>query len=266
MGTTVTLDEMEQQAGKKEETPPPKPNASEVKLDFEGIPDALKGKGLTEIMETLERTQKALRMSEDARLALRRSIETGESAPVRTVEEVPESQKPLTREQLKELITEDPLAAYDYMQNNMIAALDDHLNTRFEPLVRGNAGTMEAQAREKYKAEFELFGDQIEAAKKQVDPRILMTANGWDDIVSYIRGRPQNFETLLTHRSKPTAEAARTKQQEDVGFTASRGSNNPPATGGNKVELDETQKEIARELFPNAKTPEEAYDLYKKWS
>lgn len=270
---TVTLEEMEQVAAVKEEAPAPKPKASETKLDFEDLPDALRGRTAADLASELERMQKALRMSEDARLALSRSAEAGERAPV--TREAPEAQ-PLTREQLKELIAEDPLAAYDYMQNNMIAALDDHLNKRFTPLVSGTINTMESQAKQKYSAEFELFGDQIEAAKKQVDPRILSTAQGWDDMIAYIRGLPSNFEALVEHRTRPKAEEARERQRQDVGYAASRSSaparTASPGAGG-ASDLDETQKEIARELYMGAKdvngrtitTPEQAYAEYKRW-
>lgn len=256
-GNSVTLEDMEQ-ASKEAEAPAAPVKASDVKLDFTDLPDGLKGKQLTDVLADLENTRKALKLSEDARLALARS---GERPPVA---EEQQPVKRLSRDELKELMQEDPLAAYEYMQSTIVATLDDHLSNRFDPLVSGTIAAVERGAREKYKAEFELFGEQITEAKKRVDPRILATDEGWDDVMAYIRGRPGNFEKIIEHRSKSNATAAREEQASNTGFSASRSSVREAPSSGGDFGLDDVQKEIARNLHPNL-SPEKAYAEYKKW-
>lgn len=260
-GTTLSLEELESRSSATEAAPEPK--ASDVKITAADVPDYLRGKSVGEIVEMVERTQKALRMSEDARLALRNTIEGGgqPQAPA------PEQPKQLTRDEIKELMENDPLAAFEYMQNNLVRSLDDHLNVRLQPVVQGTLGTYERSAREKYSTEFELFGDQIEAAKKMVDPRVLATEQGWKDIISFVRGQDDNLDKLIQHRSGRNPSNARAEQISNSGFSSARTgavTRTSEPTGGD-FGLDETQKEIARELYPEL-TPEKAYIEYKRWS
>lgn len=258
-GGVLNLEELEQRSKPTPETPAPT-KLADIKLDASDVPDALRGKSLTDVLDQLERTRQALRMSEDARLALRNSAESGNERQPEPVAE-PE----LTRDQIKELMAEDPLAAYEYMQQRMVRSLDDHLNVRLQPLVTGTVGAVEQQVRAKYADEFELFADQIEQAKKMVHPSVLATAKGWEDLVSYVRGQPGNFDVLVQRRTARPPADARRDQAENAGFTANRTTTRTTVqpTGGD-AGLDETQKEIARELFPD-KSPEQAYIEYKRW-
>lgn len=225
----VSIDEIDEV-----ETPTPEPK------------DDAPASSQQELLDRAERLSEALRISERARMEM---MQHGSPAPK------PEEQpKELTREELAELMREDPLAALDYIDQKQRRDLEAHLSQRLAPLASGALSTMENAAKQKYATEFELFGDQIEELKKQVDPQILANPETWDQMVSYVRGLPQNFDTILEHRMKAQARQA---VDRESGFTP-RG-NSRPAKVSSPTQLDATTLEICKTL---GITPEE----YIKWS
>lgn len=238
----VTLDELEALGSEESAAAPSK--AADLKLEADDLPDFAKGKTAADLVDQVNKLQQALRISEDSRLALRGAVE---SRPEPRAEE-PEKPVALTREQLQELAKEDPLAAMEYMSQQLVSNLDNHLNTRFKPLVDGNIAASERNAMEKYKDEFELFKDQIDAVKKQVHPQILTTTKGWDDLMSYVRGQPVNFEKLVERKAGSqarTRESARQEQIADSGFTPREVARAPKVPQDN-AGLDETELEICK--------------------
>lgn len=255
----VTLEEMEAQLETAAEAA--KPTAATIKLDASDLPDYA-GKTAADIAADNARLKEALRLSEESRLSMRTALETPRpvtpAAPV-----VPAGPPAKTREELAELMQTDPLAVVDYMSTHMAHQLGTHFDRRFQPIVEGNISTMEARFREKYKDEFDLFGSQIAEVKTKVRPEVLSTEEGWNDIVSYVRGLPTNFDKLMEHKMKGrTAVApvvARTAQVEATGFTPREVARTPiGAPAGGDHGLDETQLEICRVMGLD---PSE----YKKW-
>lgn len=252
--TEVTMEEMEAQVAA------PVIKGSDIKLDASDLPDFAKGKTAADLAEEVSRARQALKISEDARLALSESVRNRDAAPA-PVAPLPTNTGPkeLTREELKELMQEDPMQVMDYMATHMTHRLGTHLDSRFAPIVQSTIGSAEAQAKAKYKDEFELFGSQIAQLKTKVNPQILGTSQGWDEMIAYVRGLPENFDKLIERRTSRPAPEARAEQVRDVGFTPRIVSSTPvPVASGREVktvaDLDATQLEICRTMNL---TPEE---------
>src|SRR5690349_6698068 len=127
----VTLEEMEAQLA----TPPAAPLAADIKLDASDLPDFAKGKTAADLANALERAQMALKVSEEARLSLVDSARAREAAPPPVASVVvPTGPKELTREELKELMHEDPMQVMDYMAAHMSHRLGAHMEDRFRPI------------------------------------------------------------------------------------------------------------------------------------
>ncbi len=261
----VTIDEMEQAS--KAAEPAAKPtDLSSIRFDDSSVPEHLKGKTAAELVQMVERTRESLRLSEDARQALVNSAgRVGDPREERREEPVDESDS-ITRDQLAELFKDDPMKAMEIYEKRLLKNLGGHLNERFQPLVKGSIAQQQNQARSKYATEFELFADQINEVAEQVDPSVLTTAKGWEDIVSYVRGQPQNFEKLISRAANGgrTASDARREQIEDIGFSTGR-SPRQEATSIDFMGLDEVQRKIAENQFPDL-SPQKAYAEYKKWA
>ena len=252
----VTLEEMEAQLA----TPPVAPKAADIKLEASDLPDFAKGKSAGELADLVARSQQALKISEDARLALSETIRTRESIPSAPPTPLPSGPPALSREQLAELMKDDPMAVMDYMATHLSHQLGSHVENRFRPLVDANINSAEESARQKYKEEFDLFGSQITDLKKQLNPQILSTSKGWDDMMAYIRGQPENFNKLVEKRTAAPKNQAREQQISDIGFTPREvvKTPTPESTGTTDGELDSTQMEICKVM---GLSPEE----YKKW-
>ena len=250
----VTLEEMEAQF-----TTPQEVKAADIKLDASDLPDFAKGKTAADLASEVDRMRQALRISEEGRLALADAARAREAAPT-PAPRVPEAPAPtgpteLTREQLKELVAEDPMAVMDYMATHMTHRLDQHLNARFKPIVDGSISSAEAQAKAKYPEEFELFGNQIQEMKTKVPANVLGSSAGWDDMMSYLRGRPENFDKLVAKRNSKDPAAVRKVEVDNVGFSprsvptarvAAPAGNGP--TRMTVDQMDDTMREIARTL------------------
>lgn len=206
--------------------------------------------------------QEALRISEEGRLRQEGMLRTRSEAAA------PAGPAKLTKEQLAKLYEDSPLEAIAYMQEQANQTLLDNVSARLEPLVAGGATSAREMARVKYPDEFVLFGPDIQ--KMLDDPRVskssMNNVQAWDDLMSYIRGQPANFEKLVEHRAAKTrnadAGAAQAAQAAAAGAHTRSDVRPPPASGG--AVLDATEMEIARALAPD-KDPEQAYADYKTW-
>lgn len=258
-GTQVTMDQMEASI-EKEKVEAAKPDLSTIKLEIEGLPDALKGKSVLEVVEHTKRLEDALKLSEKAR------AEAAEGPRTVYVERQPEQQMQqgpvkLTREQVKELYDNDPLSAFEYMQGQSAAMIQANIEARTGPLRNGIATAAEAQAKQRYADDFQLLGKEInDIVNKLPDKGALAMPGAWDDIVNYVRG--QNIDKVIEFRTnrKDTAdrEAAQriAQQAAPLGSLAAQRSPSPVAVTG---VLDPTRKEIAKVLGLTE-------DEYIKWS
>lgn len=246
MSNQMTFEEMEAQLKATETPAPPKPE--DVKLpDIEGLPEHLRGKSAPEIAKYIEGLQSSLKLSEAQRLATEANARSSASAA--PVEPVDESNKPLTRDELKELYERDPIEAMLYMQQASAAALSSHIENRLKPLAESTVGQAEAEARRLFATEFELFGDEIKQIVSTVPNRAALgTTEGWRDLISYVRGRPGNFERYIDEHAKKTRtpSEARSAEIANVGFTPAPIAS--PSGPSRITKLDSVQQEIARNL------------------
>lgn len=225
--------------------------------DAKARADALAAQGDDPRVKAL---QEALRISEEGRLrteAMRAAPAVVDAGPAK-----------LTEEQLAKLYEENPLKAIAYMQEQANRVLLENVSARLEPLVSGGATSAREMAKAKYPDEFALFGGDIQ--KMLDDPRVskssMNNVQAWDDLISFIRGQPANFEKLIDHRAAKTRSAdAGTAQaaQAAAAGAHTRSDVRPPAPTGNGT-LDAIEMEIARALAPD-KDPEQAYADYRQW-
>lgn len=251
----VTLEEMEA-AAKAEEPAKPTPSLAELKLEAADVPDVFKGKSAADLVEENRRLAESLKLSEDARTALARS-----GTAVRDVREevVEDPADKITREELEELFKSDPMKAMEIYDRRLFKNLDKHLERRLKGLQDGAVSTAERVIKDEYKLEFELFGDQIEALKKQVQPEILTTRKGWEDMMAYIRGKPQNFEKIIARHNGKPKERAREEEVVSSGFTSRSAARPSAPVGPDDAGLDSVQLKIAETM---GMSPSD----YKKWA
>lgn len=240
--TSVTLDEFDEQQNATKT-----PNATELKLEAEGLPDDMRGKTADDVAKQVEGLKNALKVSEENRLLLRKQLESTPSpSTTPAAPPPPEQPKEKTREEIAEMFQSDPLAAIEYAQEQSARKLLSHIETRFGSVVSAQAQSAETQAREKYKDEFALFPDDI---KKFMDgipnKQAFQNPAAWDDMIAYIRG--VNFDKFMEFKTKPK-EKAREAEIENVGFSGTTRSERREIPSGKLTQLDETQKEICRNL------------------
>ena len=251
---SMTLEEMEQEVAS------PVPGVTSTKLDGDDVPEQFRGKTAQEVIEQAQKLSQALQLSEAERLrALQNPAPV--ATPVPVGQPTPEY-RPLTKEQLEELYQENPLKAFEAMQNDALLRADHHFNQRFGRLEGSLAQTQEGWARGEFKEEFEVLGPQIqEALAKVTDKRVLNDKESWKDLISYIRGQPGNFEKIWEYKSGAMRDSAtaRAEQQADIGFqprvqTRSAGPSAP-------VVLDATSRRVM-EVLGTFKDEKE----YIKWA
>lgn len=242
-GSVVTLEDMEQELQ-------PAPKVTDTKLEGDVVPEEFRGKSVAEVIEQTNRLKQALQISEAERLkALQQPAPV--PAPVAAPPAQVDEYKPLTKEQIQALYEEDPLKAFEAMQNDALIRADIHFNRRFGALEGSLASTQEGWARQEFKDEFEVLGPQITELLGQItDKRVLNDKQSWKDLISYVRGQPGNFEKLWEHKSKHpaprTAADARAEQAADVGFSP-----RPTARAETPIpegSLDPVQKRVAEVL------------------
>ena len=260
---TVTLDDVESRLDEDNDDediePKPKQDLSSVKID-EGT-DEIKGRSVAEIVERLKNTETALRISEEARKSSSsRSAPVSEPTPVAEPAEVSD-------EDIVKLMQEDGVKALQVIRTQLERRLAAHVERRMGPLAGGAVNTAQADAERRYADEFALFGDQIrDYVSKTTDRSVFTDPRQWDNLVSWVRGSPGNFEKLIEHRTKNNASVnARSEQRSMAGHSARPArSVAGGAAAGDDYGLDETEKEIARGMMPGVPAAK-AYREYKKW-
>ncbi len=249
-----------------------------VKLEGEKVPEDLRGKSVAEVAEELKRARAALKISEDARLALRQSSEAVETsrrpvAPQPVAAAQPVEEEELTDEKFEEMYNTNPARAMRVLaeqnQRRFERKVMGELRGSVSTLASGTAGSVEQMMRQRYAEEFAILGPEIEAVKAQVPVDQLTNPANWEQLIFYVRG--QHVDKYLTAKQQRdhsrSIEEARSEQREGTPPNFSRGSNGG-AEGrergeaslprGRSRELDATQKEIARTLGVSEAD-------YKKW-
>lgn len=235
------------------DSPPPTPAASlsEIKIDGDSVPESLRGKTAEDLVKMAQGLENALRTSESARqqqeMLLRMAAEKQPEVPQ---PREPEEQE-LSDEQLADLYSQNPIQAIKYMTDKAQKTATRNLEQRLGPMFGSNAAQVERQMREKYKVEFELFGQDITRLLDSVPNKNEMLANpaAWEDAISLVRGREGNIQRYVQKLNNNTPEqrreAARAEQVEQVGFTDSA---IRPRRLDSAVQMDDTMREIARNM------------------
>lgn len=233
--------------------------AADIKLEAEDLPEDIKGKTAADIAQLVDGLKKSLLQSEAERQRLAsQPAPTAPAAPA-PAPAAPEP-PPLTDEQLTTLYQEKPLDAIRYMTEQANKRAEANWDRRITQLVGGTIDSARAEAQRKYSEEFQLFGDQIDEMLKQIpNAQAMASGKAWDDLVSYIRGQPQNIEKLIEHRtakSKAAVEAAAREEQVALaGVSVPSAVRTPAPKSGS---LDALELEIAKNLNM---TPQD----YAKW-
>jgi Skp family chaperone for outer membrane proteins len=249
--TAVTMDELEATAGS---AAPAAPDLTKITLTGDDLPEPIKGKSVADMVAYTRGLQEALRTSETARqqsenVAKLATSRVGElaSQPAPAPAPAPE----LSDDDLNKMYEENPIQAIRMMNQQAIRKAAAMFETRLEPLFNGTASSAEAQAKQKYTTEFGLFGDEIKELVERIPNKAAMSSSqGWDDLISYVRGRPGNHERLMAHHKDAEALQRRTEAQkrqvDEAGFTATSqvGTRRPNSPD----QLDPIQKEIADKL------------------
>ena len=197
-----------------------------------------------ELQEQINKLQESLRVSEAARLAVAAAAPTAPAAPK---EPEPTPVVPKTREEIAAMFQEDPVGAIEYVQNLTLNAVAQHVDSRVSPLANSALNAQEIDARNRYKTEFELFGDDIKKMAEQVPDRSVLTnPAAWDDLVTFVRGKSGNLEKYIAHVTQNNRDTARNEQIGGTGFTGRSGPSRITDSGGDGYYgLDAVQREIA---------------------
>lgn len=265
-GESVSIDDVELMSD--DVAPAAKPfNPADVKLEGDNVPENLRGKSLADVIEQSARIAEALRISEDARLALARSTEPRTVVVER--DRAPAGPTELTEDQLNTLFQENPAAAAAYVTDRTERRMAAHFEQRFGSMASAGIGNARALAEKAYPLEFAIFKNDIDQIVGQMtDKSALGSVDGWGKLVSYVRGQDGNIDKFVEAKAGSRRDEARDRERESAGFVAAGNTArdpNPPKPVATS-DLDDTQKRIARNMFTDAKTDDEAYKLYKKWS
>lgn len=248
--------EEEQQPG----TPPPPPSLDSISLDGDSVPELLRGKTVADALKTVEALQAALKTSEQARQQ--------PAQPYYQQPPQPPQQDAYDRQRMQELYDQDPLAAMEQMGQYLARQLDQSVATRLQPLQTGISSTAEAQARQQYAEDFELFGDQIREIAGTVPAAALTSKKSWDDLISYVRGQPGNFDKMLQKRMQKEREAelanVRAQEQQQSGYTGRPRPAGAIQTGGDDAPLDPVADKIAQDFIDQGVFKSKAE--YRKWA
>ncbi len=237
-GSSVTMDEINEQLAAADADGKAL-DLSAVKLEGDNIPAELRGKTITELLREREVLAQSVQIANSARLAAEAAAKTVVAAPAPLPSPEP-TPKRMTKEAWDELYQTNPMEAIAYMNEIAIQDAAQQFERRFGSLAAGASSSAEARAREQFKDEFELFETEIKQIAASVpDKSALATPEGWSYIVSFVRGKPENFEKLIERRNSRAAEqaaiAARQAQDGLAGasFSSSsvRAGSSPAPTG-----------------------------------
>jgi len=246
-----TFDDME----KHYATPTPT-DLSQVKLDGDEVPETLRGKSVKDLLELNNRQQEALRISEEARLALKNSQEALESsrspAPAPVQPPAPQAEPELTDEQLDELFQNSPRKYHEYMADRAEKRVLSRVQGLISPVVGNTTDMAIRDAERRFPDEFAAFGKEIRNWISGLPDKTVLGAPGaMDEAMDYLRGKHwKKFQEHQNSKQDGGLEAARRQLAEETPTDLNRGTPKPQ-NGSRKtgpVQLDQTMKDIADAL------------------
>lgn len=220
-GTSMTMEEIEAEAGGEEK---PKADLDKTFAEGDDTPEAYRGKSVNEIIKIAETARGAMNDSVAAATRAAESAAAAATALSHPPAVVVAAPKELTREELKTLYDEDPMAALDVIQQQAMNRIAQHVEERIAPLTSGTMSAAENWAKQEFPDEFALFGDKIQGMIDSIpNKQIFSGKKGWEDAIAYVRGQKGNFEKLIDHRNNKVnsdeADTARTRERDRAGFT-----------------------------------------------
>lgn len=268
----MTLDEI---GNEVRESQKPATDLSAIKLEGDNVPELARGKTAAELLQMVEGMQSALRTSEEARrqaLALAETAaQRGSNASAPAPAPPREEPKEMGDDELKQLMLDNPLEAVRIITRQTEARVTRNLEGRLGMLSSSSIDSQRQQAQQRHKEEFDILGKEIDAFVNQLpNKEVLSQPGAWDDLVSYVRGRPENFEKVLQHKMKsynpaPTLEGSRAGERDHATpnlRTSNGGDQRSTSSFSGKLtpeKMDDTMKEIARNL---GQTPEQYCRFY----
>lgn len=218
-------------------------------------PEGFRGKSVNEVFDHVQKMQNTLKINEELIRRLSSEppkpqvvhVQSQPSAPVAPVQQGP------TEDQMLEMInSDDPkvrLQAWQIMQQRNNQVLGEFLERRLAPLSQGTIGAAEAQARQKYAIEFELFPDLISSYMQRAPAETWANPQSWEELMRQVRGHdPMRYVNELQKRAGTRSiESIQASEASNVGFVPpvrAGGSNGAPGGAGT---LDALQRKIAEE-------------------
>jgi hypothetical protein len=250
----VTFEDMERQL-KEQEAALLKPDLTKVTLEGDDVPEALRGKTAAEALARVKLLEETLKTSEIARqqalATASLAAERREPAPAPKPEPAPEPQ--ITAADVAAAFNEDPekgIQLMAKMQEQGIKRATEQFTQRMEPMLAGSVSTAEADARRRYADEFEIYADEIKATLAQIPNRQVMSSPAsWDDLIAYVRGKdPMKLFTRMQEKERATQQQQAQQEQRNLTGYSSTGGQRPAAPAATGVVIDETVKEVCRNL------------------
>jgi len=267
-GESFTMDEIEAGAGA---TAVEKPDLSKVLADGDDVPEAYRGKSVSEIIRIAETARTTMNESVTAARTAAEAARDAAAAIGTRQDPPPTPPKELTREEIKALYDEDPMAALDVIQQQAERRIAQHVEDRIAPLTSGTMGAAENWAKQEFPDEFELFGDKIAAMIASVpNKQIFSGKKGWEDAIAYVRGQKGNFEKLMDHRNNKgnsdEAATARERERANAGFTGrstTTARQREAARSADSGDMSEQEKGIAQRFIDDGTFKDMAE--YRRW-
>lgn len=267
-GTSMTMEEIEAESGGEEVV---KPDLSKVMADGDDVPEAYRGKSVSDIIRIAETARTTMNESVTAARTAAEAARDA-AAAIGSRQEAPPPPKPdLTREEIKALYDEDPMAALDVIQQQAERRIAQHVEDRIAPLTSGTMGAAENWAKQEFPDEFALFGDKIQQMIDSVpNKQIFSGKKGWEDAISYVRGQKGNFEKLMDHRNNKVdsneAATARERERGSAGFTGrstTTARQREAARSADSGDMSEQEKSIANRFIDDGTFKDMAE--YRRW-
>lgn len=250
----VTFEEMERQLA-EHEAQLLKPDLSKVTLEGDDVPEALRGKTAAEALARVRLLEDTLRTSEVARQQALQMAQLAsdnrQPAPAPVKEEPPEVQ--ITAQMVSEAFSEDPekgIQMMAHMQEQGIKRATEQFSQRMEPMLTGSLSAAESDAKRRYADEFAIYGEEIKATLAQVpNKQVMSSPSSWDDLIAYVRGKdPMKLFKHMQEKERSTQQEEAQREQRNLTGYQSAGGQRPPAPAATGVIIDETVKEVCRNL------------------
>lgn len=229
---------------------PDAPDYSKITLDGQDIPEDLRGKPLNDAIREISGLRNALKISEDARIALKNSqeaLERGHAPAPPPPPSGPAPEPELNEDQLKELFENDPFKYHQYQAQQTEKRLLGMVRQQVQPIQGSAADFAIRQSKSTYADEWAAFGKDIETLISQAPDKSVFAAPGtMDQLMDYARGRNwKQFQEYLNSKNGGTLDSARQALASETPQDFSRTTPKAPNGSRKAQQLDETQKAIA---------------------